>query len=46
MALFTRLVDEAGSGLLLVTHSEPMAAYAQTQLRLENGRLAEAENAA
>lgn len=39
MALFVSLVDEAGSGLLLVTHSRDMAQYAQTRLRLENGRL-------
>jgi len=40
MALFVRLVDDAGSGLLLVTHSHEMAQYAQNRLRLDNGHLA------
>ncbi len=40
MALLARLVEEAGSALLLVTHSREMAAYAQRSLRLEDGRLA------
>jgi putative ABC transport system ATP-binding protein len=44
MALFARLVDEAGSGLLLVTHSREMAQYAQRRLRLENGRLEPDQN--
>lgn len=39
MALLARLVEEAGSALLLVTHSREMAAYAQRALRLEDGRL-------
>ncbi|MEE4172898.1 MAG: ABC transporter ATP-binding protein [Xanthomonadales bacterium] len=40
MALLVRLVEEAGSALLLVTHSREMARYAQRALRLEDGRLA------
>lgn len=39
MDLFVRLVDEAESGLLLVTHNRDMAAYAQASRRLENGHL-------
>ena len=39
MALLVRLVEEAGSALLLVTHSREMARYAQRALRLEDGRL-------
>jgi ABC-type polar amino acid transport system ATPase subunit len=39
MDLFVRLVDEAGSSLLLVTHNRAMAAYAGRRLRLEGGRL-------
>lgn len=41
MALLARLVDEAGSALLLVTHSRAMSAYAQRSMRLEGGRLKE-----
>lgn len=41
MALLVRLVEEAGSALLLVTHSQEMARYAQRALALENGRLTE-----
>lgn len=44
MALFVRLVNEAGSGLLLVTHSQAMAGYAQQRLRLENGKLEQADS--
>ena len=40
MALLARLVEEAGSALLLVTHSREMAGYAQRALRLEDGHLA------
>jgi putative ABC transport system ATP-binding protein len=40
MKLLMRLVDEAGSGLLLVTHSDAMAAYARRTLHLEDGRIA------
>ncbi len=39
MGLLSRLVTEAGSGLLLVTHSRDMAAYAARALHLEEGRL-------
>jgi putative ABC transport system ATP-binding protein len=39
MALLRRLVDEAGSSLLLVTHNRAMAAFAGRRLRLEAGRL-------
>jgi putative ABC transport system ATP-binding protein len=46
MALLARLVEEAGSALLLVTHSREMAAYAQRSLRLEDGRLAPHEGGA
>lgn len=41
MALLARLVEEAGSALLLVTHSRDMARYAQRALRLEDGHLAD-----
>jgi putative ABC transport system ATP-binding protein len=43
MDLFVRLVDEAGSSLLLVTHNRAMAAYARRRLRLEAGALHPAE---
>ena len=39
MGLFIRLVDEAGSALLLVTHNREMAAFTQRQFRLFEGRL-------
>ena len=39
MGLLSRLVAEAGSGLLLVTHSRDMASYAARALQLEEGRL-------
>ncbi|MEM1412152.1 MAG: ABC transporter ATP-binding protein [Pseudomonadota bacterium] len=39
MALLAGLVEEAGSALLLVTHSRAMAAYAQRALQLEGGTL-------
>jgi len=39
MGLLTRLVEDAGSGLLVVTHNREMAGYAQSSLRLENGAL-------
>ena len=39
MGLLTHLVEEAGSALLLVTHSRDMAAYAKRALQLEGGRL-------
>ena len=42
MGLFIRLVDEAGSALLLVTHNREMAAFTQRQFRLFEGRLQQA----
>jgi putative ABC transport system ATP-binding protein len=39
MGLLTRLVEEAGSSLLLVTHNREMASYTDRQWRLEEGRL-------
>lgn len=39
MALFVRLVEEAGSSLLLVTHNREMAAFPQRRYRLSGGRL-------
>ena len=39
MALLRRLVDEAGSSLLLVTHNRAMAAFAGRRFLLEAGRL-------
>ena len=39
MALLGRLVDEAGSSLLLVTHNRQMAAFADRRFGLEAGRL-------
>ena len=41
MALFTDLVTEAGSALLMVTHSEAMAAFMDRRVRLHNGVLEE-----
>lgn len=41
MGLLVRLVDEAGSSLLLVTHNREMASYARRQYRLEEGHLVE-----
>lgn len=43
MRLFTRLVDEAGSSLLLVTHNHAMAAFTQRQWLLEAGHLRAAD---
>jgi putative ABC transport system ATP-binding protein len=43
MALLARLVEDAGSALLLVTHSREMSRYAQRALRLEDGRLSAVE---
>ncbi|QID18351.1 ABC transporter ATP-binding protein [Nitrogeniibacter mangrovi] len=40
MALFRELVHEAGSALLMVTHSRAMAAYLDEQWWLHEGRLA------
>ena len=39
MNLFVRLVDEAGSALLLVTHNRDMAALTHRRFRLSEGRL-------
>lgn len=39
MALFIRLVEEAGSALLLVTHNREMAAFTHRQYRLSGGKL-------
>lgn len=39
MTLLMRLVDESGSGLLLVTHNREMAAFAERRLLLEEGHL-------
>ena len=43
MGLFTDLVSEAGSGLLMVTHSPAMAAFMHRRVRLHDGRLEEIE---
>ncbi len=45
VGLLVRLVKEAGSGLLLVTHSAKLAALADRRLRLRHGRLREDETA-
>jgi putative ABC transport system ATP-binding protein len=39
MALLARLVEEAGSALLLVTHNREMAAFTHRQYQLSGGRL-------
>ena len=41
MGLFSDLVSEAGSALLMVTHSEAMAAFMDRRVRLHNGVLEE-----
>ena len=41
MGLFSDLVKSAGSGLLMVTHSQTMAAFMDRRVSLRNGRLAE-----
>jgi putative ABC transport system ATP-binding protein len=43
MALFTDLVASAGSSLLMVTHSQAMAAFMHRRVLLHNARLAEIE---
>ncbi len=43
MALFSELVRQAGSSLLMVTHSRAMAAFLDRRVRLHNGVLAEDE---
>ncbi len=46
MAIFRELVDDAGSALLMVTHSRAMAAYMDQQWWLHAGRLGVHEPAA
>jgi putative ABC transport system ATP-binding protein len=47
MKMFSRLVAESGSALLMVTHNREMASFAQKQLMLREGHLhAVAENPA
>lgn len=41
MGLFSDLVKSAGSSLLMVTHSQAMAAFMDRRVHLHNGRLAE-----
>jgi putative ABC transport system ATP-binding protein len=43
MALFSDLVRQAGSSLLMVTHSRAMAGFMDRRVRLHNGILAEDE---
>ena len=43
MALFSELVKSAGSSLLMVTHSQAMAAFMDRRVNLHNGRLAEVQ---
>jgi putative ABC transport system ATP-binding protein len=43
MGLFSDLVKQAGSSLLMVTHSQAMAAFMDRRVRLHNGKLAEIE---
>jgi putative ABC transport system ATP-binding protein len=43
MGLFSDLVRQAGSSLLMVTHSRAMAAFMDRRVRLHDGRLAEDE---
>jgi putative ABC transport system ATP-binding protein len=43
MGLFSDLVKQAGSGLLMVTHSRAMAEFMDRRVELHNGRLAEIE---
>jgi putative ABC transport system ATP-binding protein len=44
MGLLIRLVEEAGSALLLVTHNREMASFAHRRLRLSAGKLHEASS--
>jgi putative ABC transport system ATP-binding protein len=46
MSLFSELVRNAGSSLLMVTHSHDMAAFMDRSVLLHNGRLSEIDNAA
>ena len=41
MAIFTDLVNSAGSSLLMVTHSKEMAAFMQRSVLLHNGQLSD-----
>ncbi|MFT5657109.1 MAG: putative ABC transport system ATP-binding protein, partial [Gammaproteobacteria bacterium] len=41
MALFCDLVKSAGSSLLMVTHSQEMAAFMQRSVLLHNGKLSD-----
>ena len=43
MGLFSELVKSVGSSLLMVTHSQAMAAFMDRRVNLHNGRLAEIE---
>jgi putative ABC transport system ATP-binding protein len=43
MGLFSDLVKQAGSSLLMVTHSQAMAAFMDRRVWLHNGKLAEVE---
>ncbi|MCP4472844.1 MAG: ABC transporter ATP-binding protein [Gammaproteobacteria bacterium] len=43
MALFSELVKQADSSLLMVTHSRAMADFMDRRVRLHNGKLAESE---
>jgi putative ABC transport system ATP-binding protein len=43
MGLFSDLVKQAGSSLLMVTHSRTMAAFMDRRVHLHNGKLAETE---
>jgi putative ABC transport system ATP-binding protein len=43
MGLFSDLVKQAGSSLLMVTHSSAMAAFMDRRVRLHNGKLREIE---
>ena len=43
MGLFSDLVKQAGSSLLMVTHSQTMAAFMDRRVWLHNGKLAEIE---
>ena len=43
MGLFSDLVNAAGSALLMVTHSEAMAAFMDRRVRLHQGRLEEVQ---
>jgi putative ABC transport system ATP-binding protein len=43
MGLFSDLVKQAGSSLLMVTHSQAMAAFMNRRVQLHNGKLAEIE---